>query len=213
MTTPMEVSKLTLDRNAYVNTAMQASNVGNLAAQANAYNTYLDPTMLTKAYFDSKLYHNRASNYAFDFTKFYGTQQQQQQLQQHQQHLQQQHQQFMQQQQQHLQQQLQLAGIDNSDIMNSSTEGLDMNNGNNNNNTSNNVNATNNNNNNNSSSNNNNNNNEKTQMEDTTIETQNQINNNYSNYPQFTTAPTVSSASQVTGGGTGDFRRPLTVLF
>lgn len=74
----MDVSKFALDRTAYLNSA--AANALYDSTKAGAYGSaYLDPTsMLTKAYFDSKMYQDRA-NYAFDISKIYGQQQQQQQ--------------------------------------------------------------------------------------------------------------------------------------
>uniref|UniRef100_A0A336LY70 CSON007812 protein n=1 Tax=Culicoides sonorensis TaxID=179676 RepID=A0A336LY70_CULSO len=91
LSSQMDVSKFALDRTAYLNSA--AANALYDTTKASAYGgAYLDPTsMLTKAYFDSKMYQDRA-NYAFDISKIYGQQgqQQQQQQQQHQgQHLQQ----------------------------------------------------------------------------------------------------------------------------
>lgn len=73
----MDVSKFALDRTAYLNSA--AANAL-YDTKASAYSSaYLDPTsMLTKAYFDSKMYQDRA-NYAFDISKIYGQQQGQQQ--------------------------------------------------------------------------------------------------------------------------------------
>lgn len=78
----MDVSKFALDRTAYLNSA--AANALYDSTKAGAYSSaYLDPTsMLTKAYFDSKMYQDRA-NYAFDISKIYGQQQQQQQQQHH----------------------------------------------------------------------------------------------------------------------------------
>lgn len=63
----MDVSKFTLDRGSSFSTSPSAS-----------YG-YMDPSVLTKAYFDSKIYQDRAANYAFDISKIYGQQQQQQQ--------------------------------------------------------------------------------------------------------------------------------------
>ncbi|XP_035901453.1 SOX domain-containing protein dichaete isoform X3 [Anopheles stephensi] len=119
----MDVSKFALDRSAYLNTAAAGALYDTTKSQTNPYSAYLDPTsVLTKAYFDSKMYQDRAqaaANYAFDISKIYGStaQQQlsgssssggssatQQQHQQHQQHQQQQQQQHQQQQQQHQQQ-------------------------------------------------------------------------------------------------------------
>lgn len=81
----MDVSKFALDRSAYLNSA--AANALYDSTKASAYGgAYLDPTsMLTKAYFDSKMYQDRA-NYAFDISKIYGQQsvQHQQQQQNHQ---------------------------------------------------------------------------------------------------------------------------------
>lgn len=81
----MDVSKFALDRTAYLNSA--AANALYDTTKASAYSgAYLDPTsMLTKAYFDSKMYQDRA-NYAFDISKIYGQQQQQQQQSQQQGH-------------------------------------------------------------------------------------------------------------------------------
>lgn len=69
----MDVSKFALDRSAYLNSA--AANALYDSTKAGAYSSaYLDPTsMLTKAYFDSKMYQDRA-NYAFDISKIYGQQ-------------------------------------------------------------------------------------------------------------------------------------------
>ncbi|XP_052861241.1 SOX domain-containing protein dichaete-like [Anopheles cruzii] len=97
LSSQMDVSKFALDRSAYLNTAAGAL-YDTSKSQANPYSAYLDPTsVLTKAYFDSKMYQDRAqaaANYAFDISKIYGTQQQQQQ--QHQQQQQQQQQQHQQ---------------------------------------------------------------------------------------------------------------------
>lgn len=73
----MDVSKFALDRSAYLNSA--AANALYDTTKASAYGgAYLDPTsMLTKAYFDSKMYQDRA-NYAFDISKIYGQQSAQQ---------------------------------------------------------------------------------------------------------------------------------------
>lgn len=74
----MEVPKFALDRNSYLSTAATAGSLyeSSKAAQASAaYSAYLDPSVLTKAYFDSKMYQDRAANYAFDITKIYGAQQ------------------------------------------------------------------------------------------------------------------------------------------
>uniref|UniRef100_A0A182MQ61 Uncharacterized protein n=1 Tax=Anopheles culicifacies TaxID=139723 RepID=A0A182MQ61_9DIPT len=114
----MDVSKFALDRSAYLNTAAAGALYDTTKSQTNPYSAYLDPTsVLTKAYFDSKMYQDRAqaaANYAFDISKIYGSTAQQQLTssgssssgsstqQQHQQHQQQQ-----QQQQQHQQQQQQ----------------------------------------------------------------------------------------------------------
>lgn len=58
----MDVSKFALDRNAYLNTA--AAIYESTKQQVNSYSSYLDPSVLTKAYFDSKMYSDRAtSNY------------------------------------------------------------------------------------------------------------------------------------------------------
>lgn len=71
----MDVSKFTLDRNAYLNTAAAIYESTKQQVSSN-YSAYLDPSVLTKAYFDSKMYSDRASasNYAFDITKIYGNQ-------------------------------------------------------------------------------------------------------------------------------------------
>ncbi|XP_033243279.1 RNA-binding protein fusilli [Drosophila miranda] len=85
-----QMDKFALERSSYLSNAM--SNAGSQASAA-AYSAYLDPSVLTKAYFDSKMYQDRAANYAFDISKIYGAQQhaaahhQQQQQQQHQQQL------------------------------------------------------------------------------------------------------------------------------
>nr|XP_029731020.1 SOX domain-containing protein dichaete-like isoform X2 [Aedes albopictus] len=94
----MDVSKFALDRSAYLNTAAAGALYDSTKSQTNPYSAYLDPTtVLTKAYFDSKMYQDRATaaaNYAFDISKIYGsTQQQQQQQQAHSQSQQQSHQQ------------------------------------------------------------------------------------------------------------------------
>lgn len=82
----MDVSKFALDRSSYLSSAAAASSLYDTskAAQASAaYSAYLDPTtVLTKAYFDSKMYQDRA-NYAFDISKIYGSQSQQSQMQHH----------------------------------------------------------------------------------------------------------------------------------
>ncbi|KAL9703327.1 hypothetical protein quinque_006845 [Culex quinquefasciatus] len=96
----MDVSKFALDRSAYLNTAAAGALYDSTKSQTNPYSAYLDPTtVLTKAYFDSKMYQDRAqaaANYAFDISKIYGSssslQQQHQQQQQQQQHQQQQQQ-------------------------------------------------------------------------------------------------------------------------
>lgn len=73
----MDVSKFTLDRNAYLNTAAAIYESTKQQVSSN-YSAYLDPSVLTKAYFDSKMNYDRAtsaaSNYAFDITKIYGNQ-------------------------------------------------------------------------------------------------------------------------------------------
>lgn len=72
----MDVSKFTLDRNAYLNTAAAIYESTKQQVSSN-YSAYLDPSVLTKAYFDSKMYSDRASgapNYAFDISKIYGSQ-------------------------------------------------------------------------------------------------------------------------------------------
>lgn len=74
----MEVPKFALDRNSYLSSAASAGSLyeSSKAAQASAaYSAYLDPSVLTKAYFDSKMYQDRAANYAFDISKIYGAQQ------------------------------------------------------------------------------------------------------------------------------------------
>ncbi|XP_005177277.1 transcription factor sem-2 [Musca domestica] len=74
----MEVPKFALDRNSYLGSAASAGSLyeSSKAAQASAaYSAYLDPSVLTKAYFDSKMYQDRAANYAFDISKIYGAQQ------------------------------------------------------------------------------------------------------------------------------------------
>ncbi|XP_050091647.1 transcription factor sox-2 [Anopheles aquasalis] len=100
----MDVSKFALDRSAYLNTAAASALYDSSKSQTNPYSSYLDPTsVLTKAYFDSKIYQDRAqaaANYAFDISKIYGSSSAQ-----HQQHQQQQQQQAQQQQQQQAQQQ------------------------------------------------------------------------------------------------------------
>lgn len=68
----MDVSKFALDRNAYLNTAAAIYESTKQQVTSNAYSAYLDPSVLTKAYFDSKMYSDRAaSNYAFDISKIY----------------------------------------------------------------------------------------------------------------------------------------------
>ncbi|XP_062562526.1 transcription factor sox-2-like isoform X2 [Armigeres subalbatus] len=93
----MDVSKFALDRSAYLNTAAAGALYDTTKSQTNPYSAYLDPTtVLTKAYFDSKMYQDRATaaaNYAFDISKIYGSTQQQQQQQSHSQAQQQSHQQ------------------------------------------------------------------------------------------------------------------------
>ncbi|XP_055631249.1 transcription factor sox-2 isoform X2 [Toxorhynchites rutilus septentrionalis] len=107
----MDVSKFALDRSAYLNTAAAGALYDTTKSQTNPYSAYLDPTtVLTKAYFDSKMYQDRATaaaNYAFDISKIYGSQQQQHQQQQQQQQA---HQQQQQQQQHQLHHQHQLNG-------------------------------------------------------------------------------------------------------
>ncbi|KAH8270113.1 hypothetical protein KR018_004093 [Drosophila ironensis] len=84
-----QMDKFALERSSYLSNAAAAA----AGSQASAYSAYLDPTVLTKAYFDSKMYQDRAANYAFDISKIYGAQQhaaahhQQQQQQQQQQQL------------------------------------------------------------------------------------------------------------------------------
>ncbi|XP_052890862.1 SOX domain-containing protein dichaete [Anopheles moucheti] len=107
----MDVSKFALDRSAYLNTAAAGALYDTTKSQTNPYSAYLDPTsVLTKAYFDSKMYQDRAqaaANYAFDISKIYGTTAQQQLSSSSGNSAQQQHQQHQQQQQQHQQQQQQ----------------------------------------------------------------------------------------------------------
>lgn len=104
----MDVSKFSIDRNSYLSVA--AASAGSLYdtaaksassnnATAAAYSAYLDPSVLTKAYFDSKLYQDR--NY-LDISKIYSSaaHHQSQQQQQHQQHQPHQHHQHLHQQQQ-----------------------------------------------------------------------------------------------------------------
>lgn len=82
----MDVSKFALDRSSYLSSAAAASSLYDTskAAQASAYSAYLDPTtVLTKAYFDSKMYQESRANYAFDISKIYGTQSQQSQMSHH----------------------------------------------------------------------------------------------------------------------------------
>ncbi|XP_038109679.1 transcription factor Sox-14 isoform X1 [Culex quinquefasciatus] len=99
ITSQMDVSKFALDRSAYLNTAAAGALYDSTKSQTNPYSAYLDPTtVLTKAYFDSKMYQDRAqaaANYAFDISKIYGSSSSLQQ--QHQQQQQQQHQQQQQQ--------------------------------------------------------------------------------------------------------------------
>ncbi|CAD7003154.1 unnamed protein product [Ceratitis capitata] len=74
----MDVPKFALDRSSYLSSAATAGTLyeTSKAAQASAaYSAYLDPSVLTKAYFDSKMYQDRAANYAFDISKIYGAQQ------------------------------------------------------------------------------------------------------------------------------------------
>ncbi|XP_037934814.1 ras-interacting protein RIP3 isoform X2 [Teleopsis dalmanni] len=74
----MDVPKFALDRSSYLSSAATAGSLyeSSKAAQASAaYSAYLDPSVLTKAYFDSKMYQDRA-NYAFDISKIYGGAQQ-----------------------------------------------------------------------------------------------------------------------------------------
>uniref|UniRef100_A0A182WG05 Uncharacterized protein n=1 Tax=Anopheles minimus TaxID=112268 RepID=A0A182WG05_9DIPT len=53
----MDVSKFALDRSAYLNTAAAGALYDTTKSQTNPYSAYLDPTsVLTKAYFDSKIY-------------------------------------------------------------------------------------------------------------------------------------------------------------
>lgn len=71
----MDVPKFALDRSSYLSSAAAAGSLyeSSKAAQASAaYSAYLDPSVLTKAYFDSKMYQDRAANYAFDISKIYG---------------------------------------------------------------------------------------------------------------------------------------------
>ncbi|XP_067613596.1 uncharacterized protein Sox21b [Eurosta solidaginis] len=74
----MDVPKFAIDRSSYLSSAATAGSLyeTSKAAQASAaYSAYLDPSVLTKAYFDSKMYQDRAANYAFDISKIYGAQQ------------------------------------------------------------------------------------------------------------------------------------------
>jgi transcription factor SOX1/3/14/21 (SOX group B) len=75
--TQMDVSKFALDRNAYLNTAAAIYESTKQQVSSN-YSAYLDPSVLTKAYFDSKMYsaadRSGAPNYAFDISKIYGNQ-------------------------------------------------------------------------------------------------------------------------------------------
>lgn len=66
----MDVSKFALDRNSYLG----SSGLYDTSKGPSAYGPYLDPSVLTKAYFDSKMYQDRA-NYAFDISKIYSAQQ------------------------------------------------------------------------------------------------------------------------------------------
>lgn len=76
--------KFSIDRNTYLSAAASAASASSLydsaakgmasssgAAAAAAYGAYLDPSVLTKAYFDSKIYKDR--NYAFDISKIYSS--------------------------------------------------------------------------------------------------------------------------------------------
>ncbi|XP_030373428.1 transcription factor sox-2 [Scaptodrosophila lebanonensis] len=77
-----QMDKFALERSSYLSNAAAAG------TQASAaYSAYLDPSVLTKAYFDSKMYQDRAANYAFDISKIYGAQQHVAAHQQQQQHL------------------------------------------------------------------------------------------------------------------------------
>lgn len=72
----MDVSKFTLDRTGFLGAA---SGLYESAKNGvSAYSAYIDPSMLTKAYFDTKMYHDRA-NYAIEINKVYQQQHQQQQ--------------------------------------------------------------------------------------------------------------------------------------
>ncbi|CAD7081114.1 unnamed protein product [Hermetia illucens] len=57
----MDVSKFALDRSSYLSSAAGSLYDTSKAAQASAYSAYLDPTVLTKAYFDSKMYQDPAA--------------------------------------------------------------------------------------------------------------------------------------------------------
>lgn len=74
----MDVPKFALDRSSYLSSAATAGTLyetSKVAQASAAYSAYLDPSVLTKAYFDSKMYQDRAANYAFDISKIYGAQQ------------------------------------------------------------------------------------------------------------------------------------------
>ncbi|XP_017090122.2 SOX domain-containing protein dichaete [Drosophila bipectinata] len=86
-----QMDKFALERSSYLSNAAAAA----AGSQASAYSAYLDPSVLTKAYFDSKMYQDRAANYAFDISKIYGAQQHAAAHHQQQQHQQQQQQQLL----------------------------------------------------------------------------------------------------------------------
>lgn len=71
LSSQMDVSKFALDRNSYLGSSGLYDTKG---PSGNPYGAYLDPSVLTKAYFDSKMYQDRA-NYAFDISKIYSAQQ------------------------------------------------------------------------------------------------------------------------------------------
>lgn len=72
----MDVTKFALDRNTYLSAASASSLYDSAAksaavassSSASAYGAY-HPSVLSKAYFDSKMYQDR--NYAFDISKIY----------------------------------------------------------------------------------------------------------------------------------------------
>lgn len=73
LSSQMDVSKFALDRNSYLGSSglYDTSKGPNTSPYVGPY---LDPSVLTKAYFDSKIYQDRA-NYAFDISKIYSAQQ------------------------------------------------------------------------------------------------------------------------------------------